>query len=155
MKKQEIYEVDMDDDNPLVINYPDIGVTDALGPCIGVALLNKISRRGYLDHVETGNYRKVIDLALSEAGKPGELELVLAGNVPLLEEDIIRIDTVENFRNDEKRIRKNLMDYINICGIPKNNVRTYFPNNPSLISYKMIVDTKKSKIDVEREEDFD
>jgi hypothetical protein len=151
MIKPKTYEAKMEDDGPTIIGYPDMAFTDSLGPCLGIGLLNKTSKKGYLQHIYFGdNYKKVIEQAISEAERPEELELVLAGNVPTPKSEIFDVSDVEDFRKDESNQRKNLLKYLDYLEIPKNNIRTYLPAKPSDNVYKITVNTNKMKIYVEK-----
>jgi len=133
------------------ITYPDRAETGGVGPCIALGILNKSSRVGYLAHYDPLHdfSDSILDQALAEAESPHDLDVVVAGNVPPLPEELSEGEIYEEELCIHRDYTETAVAQIRSKSI--SVVRYYLINEPGLASYEMIVDTETG-IQVKKED---
>ncbi|MBS3144767.1 hypothetical protein J4208_04235 [Candidatus Woesearchaeota archaeon] len=131
-------------------NIETFGITN----CVGLGILNHKLRKGYVGHhfplVKTPE--ELIDRALREAKNIGDLEIALAGNIPLSKE-ITKIGGVD-FRENLESYREHkrwLLEMVKRKGINLSRIQDHLQTFPSRNDYALIVDTTKRIIVVKKE----
>ena len=137
------------------VGFPDSAITRGIGSCLGIAILNKDEKIGYLGHFigyPEEEVEFIADLAIKEAGNPGKLEVIVAGNMPVsLEGEDIWIN-IEFGNRAEIDYNAWLRRMLRERGI--KNLFEYLLVYPVNFSYEMEVDTEKLLVDV-REEHYE
>ncbi|MDO8660547.1 MAG: hypothetical protein Q7K43_01535 [Candidatus Woesearchaeota archaeon] len=86
----EYYDIDSESE-PKIVQHPDKIETGGIATCMGVGILNHRTRKGYLGHYfnfDTSS-EALVNRAIKEAQNMGDLEVALAGNIPLSREDVV------------------------------------------------------------------
>jgi len=132
------------------IEYPDSAETGGLCPCVGIAILNKKSKVGYLAHyILLHDFSEsILDQAISECSSLSDLEVAIAGNI---------LDPREQeCEEDEALVRGYAAKTMKILTVEKGvkNVQNFLVNEPSDdYSFALYIFTKEGKIRVEKEID--
>ena len=149
----EFYRVDSESE-PKIVHYPDKIETEGIGPCMAVGILNHGTRQGYLGHYvgwDTSS-QTLVDRAISEAKKIGDLEVALAGNIPPSREDArsygVNFEEILEFHKAHGRWA---LQMVRSKGIKR--IQNYLQDDPSKHSYEVVVDTEKRKIEVRKKEE--
>ena len=133
--------------------YPDKIETNGITSCLGIGILNKKDRIGYLGHYVNGvsSPESLIDRAVDEAHDIGDLEVALAGNIPLSRESLE--GDVKSFEEALEAYRKHgrwALQMVRSKGIKEGNIRVWFGENPlDNYYFSMTVDTEKNTIKIE------
>ena len=145
-----------------IVHYPDEIEIYGMGPCIGIGILNKKSRTGYVGHFipqDKINVKLVVDRALAEAEQVSDLEIALAGNQigtkgewegysDIAESCGFSRFSYESHVKVHKKYEQFLKKMLKSLGFKKKQISIHFETLPGLGSYNIIVDTAKGKIEV-------
>jgi len=149
----EYYEVDVGG-KPKVVEYPDKVETGGISTCMGVGILNRQSKKAYLEHYITNDKtsESLVDRAIKEAENIGDLEVVLVGNSPLSEEDTKLFEgdfkeSLDSFREHGKWA----FEMVKSKRINIKNIKNYLKNYPNENSYEIFIDTEINKIKVKKD----
>src|SRR3989344_1238513 len=147
----EWYEIIIGDEPRLVL-HPDKIETGGIATCMGVGILNNRTRTGYLGHYifwDTSS-EALVDRAINEAKKVGDLEVALAGNFPHSREDVASYDgNFEEVLESCRAYGRWALQMVKSKGITR--IQNFLEESPSEDSYEMIVDTEQRKIEVIKE----
>ncbi|MFH1503274.1 MAG: hypothetical protein ABIE36_01300 [Candidatus Diapherotrites archaeon] len=150
----EYYEVEVGG-KPKVVEYPDKVETGGISGCMGVGILNHKTKKGYLGHyiAEDKTSKSLINRAIHEAQNISDLEVALAGNIPLNKE--AAKDSEGDFDDRLKICRahgKWAFEMVKLKGINIKNIKNYLQKNPSEDSYEIFIDTELGIMEVNKEE---
>ena len=158
------FEVDANDQT--IVEFPDKAEPCGIGPCVGVGIMNRKFKRGYLGHFlsSTTDPEILIDLALIEARKPNQLEVILVGNNPTLfqleedctlEDDYFSTNEIHEYEELSALVTKEHEDWLKKMvyskGIPRKNITLRISANPKITAYGLLVDTESGKITIKEE----
>jgi len=148
----EFYEIYTDEEH-IIVEYPDKAVTMGISGCIGIGILNHKLKRGYLKHHGGRNKYSdsLIKRAINDAQNIGDLEVALAGNIPLSEEDA-KINEEDFYKslNESREHGKWALEMIKSKGINAKKIQNHLQIYPSKDCYNILIDTEKGKIEVEK-----
>ena len=138
-------------EKPKVISFPGKAKIEGIETCMGVAILNYRKRKAYVGeyfNFDTSS-EALVDQAISEARKIGDLEVVLVGNIPLSRADaeFCKDDfqtVLEQYREHERWA----LQMLESKGITR--VRNHLEQDPVDGFYKMMVYTATKRIEVEK-----
>jgi len=141
--------------------YPDKAETGGISPCIGLGILNRKNRMGYLKHAypyvyekKVGDFELFLDQAIIEAEDINDLEIALAGNIPLPEEEFENASNFQRQLEAHRHYNRLLINMIKAKGIKNKNIQNHLAEKPNPdYSYVMCVDTEEAKIEVKLEHD--
>jgi len=150
----EYYEVEVGG-KPMVVEYPDKVETGGISGCMGVGILNHKTKKGYLGHyiAEDKTSESLINRAIHEAQDISDLEVALAGNIPLNEEDVKLsggdfYDTLKSHREHGKWA----LEMVKSKGIDVKNIKNNLQIFPTEDSYGVFIDTELGIMQVKKEE---
>lgn len=133
------------------VEAPNVAYTFGLDTCMGLAILNRQEKIAYLSHSYNFDIPKnMIERAISEASDILNLEAVMAGNIPMNEEDCADADVdFEDWKGRYNAHANLVYNHLLDSGIRK--IRNDCPTEPRDTSYRMEVDPGRGKIQVREE----
>jgi len=151
--KGEYHHVGMEEAKRVA--YPDKLDTLGVASCLGIGILNKKERIGYLGHYCgcDGDFTSLIDQAVREAGKISDLEVAVVGLTRATEEECKRFGAdFKVYLEMEREDMELLMAALKSKGIKKKNIRTYFSKKAvENYSYSIFIDTETCTMKVKLE----
>jgi len=149
----EWYEVDLDVEESMIVQFPDKVETGGIASCMGVGILNHRKRKGYLGHYNylDDSSEALMNEAISEATHIGDLEVVLAGNIPSKRTEVALFggnyeETLESFRAHGRWA----LQMVRSKGIKR--IQNHLQNDPVNIYYDILIDTEKRTIEAQKKE---
>lgn len=133
------------------VRFPDKVETEGIGECIAIGILDHGEKIGYLGHYinRSDQPGALLDQAIESAGSIGDLEVALAGNIPLSEEDVAEIggDFDGNLWDTRLYGERVLNTVLSRC-MGLNRIRNFLQWVPREGSYSMKVNTETDEIEV-------
>lgn len=148
----EYYDIDTGAE-PGIVEYPNKLETGGISTCTGVAILNHKTKKGYLGHYipQDTSSEYLIDRAIKESSNINDLEVMVAGNLPLSRNDVLEFgydfDEVSELSNKHGRWT---IEMIKSKGIKLKKIKSYLQETPGEYYYNMTVDTEVKKIEIEK-----